>query len=94
VLAPPYHPYTKMLLASASDDEAAEPTGSVMSVAAQAGCVFAMRCPHKLGPVCATTPPPLKALTASHTVACHLDTLPGVAPLLTLARSQPQPVAI
>ena len=77
VLAPPHHPYTRMLLASAEDDEAAaEPAaGGGIAAAAHSGCVFAARCPHKLGPLCDTTPP-LRALSPSHAIACHLDPLP------------------
>jgi len=78
VLAPPHHPYTRVLLASAADDEvAAEPTAGGSAVAAHSGCVFATRCPHKVGPLCDTTPPPLRALSPSHAIACHLDTLPN-----------------
>lgn len=77
VLAPPYHPYTRMLLASAAEDEAAaQPSDGGMAPAAQRGCVFAARCPHKLGPICDTTPPPLKAVSASHAIACHIEALP------------------
>jgi peptide/nickel transport system ATP-binding protein len=80
VLAPPHHPYTQVLLASAEDDEVmAEPAAGGKAVAAHAGCVFAARCPHKLGPVCDTTPPPLRAISPSHAIACHLDALPNVA---------------
>jgi oligopeptide/dipeptide ABC transporter ATP-binding protein len=64
VLAPPHHPYTRVLLASAEDDEvAAEPTAGSIGVAAHTGCVFAARCPHKLAPLCDTTPPLLRALS-------------------------------
>src|SRR5271167_4801398 len=78
VLAPPHHPYTRILLASAEDDEvAAEPAAGSIAVAAHSGCVFAARCPHKLGSLCDTTPPPLRALSPSHAIACHLDTLPN-----------------
>jgi peptide/nickel transport system ATP-binding protein len=82
VLAPPHHPYTRVLLASSEDDEvAAEPAAGGIAVAADSGCVFAARCPYKLGALCDTTPPPLRALSPSHAIACHLDTLPdAVAP--------------
>jgi peptide/nickel transport system ATP-binding protein len=47
VLAPPHHPYTRMLLASAADDEPVlEPAVGGMAAAAHRGCVFATRCPH------------------------------------------------
>jgi peptide/nickel transport system ATP-binding protein len=84
VLAPPYHPYTQMLLASAADDEPAPaPVANGMAAPPHAGCVFAARCPHRLGPVCDTVPPPLQPRSTSHAIACHLDTLPDsiVAPL-------------
>jgi peptide/nickel transport system ATP-binding protein len=75
VLAPPHHPYTRMLLDSAIDDDPpADLAGTTSSAAAtQGGCVFAARCPHKIGPICETVAPPLKTLSASHTIACHLE---------------------
>jgi peptide/nickel transport system ATP-binding protein len=95
VLAPPHHPYTQMLLASAADDEpAAEPAAVASVAAAHAGCVFATRCPHKLGPVCDTTPPPLKALSGSQAIACHLDTMPNATVPPALVRLNPQRAAI
>jgi peptide/nickel transport system ATP-binding protein len=79
VLAPPYHPYTGMLLASAADELAAQQPAADPAVPAHGGCVFAARCPHKIGPVCDTTTPPLKALSATHAIACHLEAAPRVA---------------
>ena len=55
VLAPPHHPYTRMLLASVADDEAVTEPADSMAAASHRGCVFAARCPHKLGAVCDTT---------------------------------------
>src|SRR5260221_12057550 len=47
VLAAPHHPYTRMLLASAGDDEpVVEPTAAGSGITAGAGCVFAARCSH------------------------------------------------
>ena len=95
VLAPPHHPYTRMLLASAADDEPVlEPAVGGMAAAAHRGCVFATRCPHKLGPVCDTTPPPLRTLTASHAIACHLDILPNAAVPPVSVRPDPRRAAI
>ena len=92
VLAPPYHPYTRMLLASVADDEAAaEPAGGGMIAAAHTGCAFAARCPHKLGPICDEVRPPLKALSASHTIACHLDAMPDPAILATMVAPHSSP---
>jgi peptide/nickel transport system ATP-binding protein len=83
VLAPPHHPYTEILLASAADDEpAAVPEGAAAGLAVgHVGCVFAARCPHKLGSICETKAPPVRVLSGSHAIACHLDTvLPPVLP--------------
>ena len=77
VLAPPHHPYTRVLLASAADDDAVSEPAANGAAVARAGCVFAARCPHKLGSICDTVPPPLKALSPSHAIACHLDILPN-----------------
>jgi peptide/nickel transport system ATP-binding protein len=83
VLAPPHHPYTSILLASAADDEPAlEPATNGTAAAPNHGCVFAARCPHKLGRVCDEEAPPLRALTASHTIACHLDPVANAPALL------------
>ena len=92
VLQPPYHPYTRMLLASAADDEAAaEPAGvGGIAAAAHAGCVFATRCPHKLGSICDTTPPPLRAVSESHAIACHINAMPSAAVISALKGSDTQ----
>lgn len=37
------------------------------------GCPFAHRCPYSME-ICRTTPPPLKPLSLSHSVACHRAT--------------------
>ena len=85
VLAPPHHPYTEILLASVADNEPpAVPEGASVELSAgRTGCVFAARCPHKLGSTCDTKAPPLRVLSVSHAIACHIDTmLPSVLPQL------------
>ncbi len=85
VLAPPYHPYTEILLASAADDDlAAVPEGASAELAVgHTGCVFAARCPNHLGSICDTKAPLFRVLSGSHAIACHLDTvLPSVSPRL------------
>ena len=96
VLAPPHHPYTQMLLASAvADDEAVTGTAAGdMGGVVHTGCVFAARCPHKLGSVCDTTPPPLRTPSATHAIACHLDTLPHAAVQPAPMHLYPQRAAI
>jgi peptide/nickel transport system ATP-binding protein len=87
----PYHPYTRMLLASAADDEAAaEPAAGGTAAAPRAGCVFATRWPHKLGSICDTASPPLRAASESHAIACHIDAMPDAAILSALKGSDTQ----
>jgi peptide/nickel transport system ATP-binding protein len=83
VLEPPYHPYTSILLTSAAAHEAAaEPLSSGAADGAHGGgCVFAARCPHKLGPVCDNVAPPVKGLSPTHAIACHIDAIPPDAAL-------------
>jgi peptide/nickel transport system ATP-binding protein len=76
VFAPPHHPYTEALLAAAPKLDGARPRvlleGSPPSAQSRPpGCVFAARCPRKLGPVCDETPPPEQTL-AGHRIACHI----------------------
>jgi peptide/nickel transport system ATP-binding protein len=90
VVNPPYHPYTEALLSAAPDVnpshkqkpirlEGAPPDPSVKIV----GCPFAGRCHKKIENLCDTTPPPIKQLSATHYIFCHLseDRLRGVAHL-------------
>jgi peptide/nickel transport system ATP-binding protein len=82
VLEPPYHPYTRILLTAAADHEAAaEPVSSRTPDGAHGGCVFAASCPHKLGPICDSVAPPVKVLSGTHTIACHMDAMPDAAAL-------------
>ncbi len=74
VLTPPYHPYTRALLASAAHLPAAE--AAEMGAAAPEGCAFRTRCPHRM-PLCSSTVPPLRPITATLSIACHLPVLPG-----------------
>jgi peptide/nickel transport system ATP-binding protein len=79
VLAAPHHPYTEMLLGSAADDEPVAPSANgALPGTIQAGCVFARRCPHKLGPICDTIAPQRQTLGASHAIACHLYATPAM----------------
>jgi peptide/nickel transport system ATP-binding protein len=95
VLAPPHHPYTRMLLASAANDEpVVEPIAAGVAAGPQTGCVFAARCPHKIGAICHTTPPPVKALSESHAIACHLDIAPSTAPTPVVVHLDAQRAAI
>jgi peptide/nickel transport system ATP-binding protein len=74
LLASPRHPYTRMLLAAVAEDIAADepPHGKPVS-GHVVGCPFAARCPHRLPAICESTMPLLRAVGASHEVACHLE---------------------
>jgi peptide/nickel transport system ATP-binding protein len=82
VLAPPHHPYTKILLSSASDDEPAAEPAAIGPATSQTGCAFASRCPEKIGRICDTVPPPVRSQSPSHTIACHIDTEPELTPII------------
>jgi peptide/nickel transport system ATP-binding protein len=82
VLCSPRHPYTQTLLAAVPQlrahgfPAAALPARGIPSAAeddAGAGCRFKARCPHKIDGICETVAPPLRHLSLTHQVACHLD---------------------
>lgn len=72
VFAPPYHPYTRALLAAAG---AFAPAQKVVwldrPAAAGNGCVHADDCPQFAGPMCLTEPPARRVGAAGHLIACH-----------------------
>ncbi len=77
VLAPPYHPYTQALLAAVTHDAAADaPAAAAVD---HGGCPFRARCPHSMA-VCADQSPALRAVTPTHSIACHLPAWPGTLP--------------
>jgi peptide/nickel transport system ATP-binding protein len=81
VLCSPRHPYTQALLAAVPQfradgfPAAANAARGIPSAAeeAGAGCRFQTRCPHKIQGICETVAPPLRHLSLTHHVACHLD---------------------
>ena len=73
VLAPPFHPYTRALLASAAHDRPVE-LANTIPAATLGGCPFRARCPHHM-PVCATDAPALQNRGGTLAIACHLDPL-------------------
>ena len=84
VLAPPFHPYTRALLASVAHAPPAE--AEAAPVAGAGGCPFRDRCPHRMA-VCAQETPTLRLTGGTHAVACHLDVLPGALPAPVLSPS-------
>jgi peptide/nickel transport system ATP-binding protein len=81
VLAPPHHPYTEVLLSAvptitrADHDRIRLPLEARRSSKAT-GCVFAGRCPRRIGPICDTVEPPVRQAGPDHSMACHLPLAP------------------
>jgi len=84
ILAPPFHPYTNLLLSSIPElrrgwlDDVmktraarAEPTGFPGDSAA--GCPFYNRCPLAIKDVCNTQPVPIREPVGGHRIACHRE---------------------
>ncbi|MDP3761190.1 MAG: ABC transporter ATP-binding protein [Ramlibacter sp.] len=88
-LQPPFHPYSEALLSAAP---VADPAISVRRVRlaghpevlakSSVGCCFQPRCPRDLGALCASTPPPWRAV-GDHTIRCHISSaeLSGFPPI-------------
>jgi peptide/nickel transport system ATP-binding protein len=79
IFTPPHHPYTEALLSAVSSLDAdggrneirlAGDTPSPVNL--PKGCRFASRCPRKFGPVCDSEEPPVRAVSATHEIACHI----------------------
>ena len=77
VMGGPWHPYTAALLSAVPTlDGPARPRvrlGPEGPARDGPGCRFAARCPRRIGALCETTAPPQRRLSATSTVACHLD---------------------
>ncbi|MET1027953.1 MAG: oligopeptide/dipeptide ABC transporter ATP-binding protein, partial [Dongiaceae bacterium] len=81
VFGPGSHPYTEVLLSairSTNPDRLPHAhirlSGETPSpVDVPKGCRFATRCPRKLGSICDLQAPPIRELSPSHEVLCHID---------------------
>ena len=79
VFAPPYHPYTEVLLSTVPlvDTALAQRRMRMQgdkqrSAGGDVGCPFAARCPRRIGPVCDREAPPVAAAGAGHEIRCHI----------------------
>jgi peptide/nickel transport system ATP-binding protein len=79
VYAPPYHPYTHMLLSAVPEIEgeteisaAVRTDPGVATSRPPSACPFADRCPWKIGPVCDEVAPPWQSSGEGHKLRCHL----------------------
>jgi peptide/nickel transport system ATP-binding protein len=78
VFAPPFHPYTEVLLMAiprpvpgVKPPEIVLATGELRAFF-EKGCAFATRCPRKIGPICENTNPPMQLSETGHGVLCHI----------------------
>jgi len=75
------HPYTEALLSAVrSIDPDKRPRqrirleGEMPSpIEVPRGCRFASRCPRKVGPICDREPPPVRRLSETHEIHCHIE---------------------
>jgi peptide/nickel transport system ATP-binding protein len=79
VFEPPYHPYTEALLSAVPVTDPDRQGARIVLEGAlpsatelPRGCLFATRCPRKIGPICDETPPPEQRLSTGHRIACHI----------------------
>jgi peptide/nickel transport system ATP-binding protein len=86
LVTPPWHPYTKTLLAAMLESkQSVLPTMFARDVPDPSppayGCPFQRRCPHHRGPICDEELPPWQSNSNTHRICCHI-------PLNELAREQ------
>ncbi len=78
IFEPPYHPYTEALLSAVPVADTRIKKRRILldgappsPLNAPRGCPFASRCPHKVGAICDTDPPPQRQ-AGGHAIACHI----------------------
>ena len=82
VLSPPYHPYTRLLIASVPELRIGWLEETMQTQEAQAGidrvvtltevgCPFFDRCPLAIEGTCDRETPPIRHLGSGHTIECH-----------------------
>jgi peptide/nickel transport system ATP-binding protein len=79
VYAPPYHPYTHMLLSAVPEIDGENTISSavrsdpgVASERPESACPFTDRCPWKIGPICHEVDPPWQTTGNGHMLRCHI----------------------
>jgi len=95
LLSPPYHPYTEALLGATPIVQSGILKRKVNLLYATTkaaggkseGCLFADRCPHKVGPICETELPPDRSTKNGRHLFCHISTdqLGAMEPIFTTA---------
>jgi peptide/nickel transport system ATP-binding protein len=77
VMGPPHHPYTDALLSAVpsvtrTDHDRIRLPMESRNNTSLTGCVFAGRCPRRIGPICDTVAPPVRSPRPGHLMTCHL----------------------
>jgi len=79
VYAPPYHPYTHMLLSAVPEIDGENTSSTavrsdpgVASARPESACPFTDRCPWKVGPICHEVDPPWQTTGNGHMLRCHI----------------------
>jgi len=79
VYAPPFHPYTHVLLSAVPEIGVDKEVSAAIRVDAtpsgaktQTACPFADRCPWRVGPICEDVPPPWRFTSETHGLRCHI----------------------
>lgn len=76
VFAPPFHPYTAVLLeavpGSRTQPAAASANATEVSFRQGPGCVFAHQCRHRIDGLCREVDPPWRQVAPGHAIRCHL----------------------
>lgn len=94
IFQPPYHPYTEALLSAVpivnrhvSKREIILEGSLPSALNPPKGCAFESRCPRRLTDICEHEPPPVKKISAQHSIACHIDVevLKKVEPVISLS---------
>jgi peptide/nickel transport system ATP-binding protein len=74
------HPYTEALISAVRSIDPARASAPRVTLSGEVpspidvppGCRFAARCHRKLGAVCDSVEPPLRTLSATHEILCHI----------------------
>jgi len=96
LFAPPYHPYTALLIEAVPQFGRRAPPVSRRAVAeappVTAGCAFAETCRYAIADRCRTLSPPWRAVGRDHSIRCHLEpaALAAINPA-ALAAIEPSP---
>ncbi len=73
MFAPPFHPYTRSLLAALPGTGVGrDESVTTAATASRRGCAFAGRCPVQRGRLCEDEPPPWRRAGATLSIRCHI----------------------